>query len=173
MFFKGDSDRVYGLGDTIHRPRLGQTLSTIAEKGPSAFYNGDLSDGICDEIQAYGGIINRTDLETYHARVKPSISIELENQFTAFGVPPPASSAITLLILKVMDGRSFLVHMRPIFGIFSSQATVSLHSRSTQMRSRCDSITFSTRSSSSRMENDRLWATSTTHSPTRISRSNR
>ena len=45
------------------------------------------------------------DLEIYHARVKPAISVQLENGYTAFGVPPPASSAITLLILKVMDGK--------------------------------------------------------------------
>ncbi|CAF5036049.1 unnamed protein product, partial [Rotaria magnacalcarata] len=28
----------------------------------------------------------------------------LESNLTVYGVPPPASSAITLLILKVMDG---------------------------------------------------------------------
>ena len=38
VFFKGDGDHVYGIGDTIYRPRLGKTLSIIAEKGPSAFY---------------------------------------------------------------------------------------------------------------------------------------
>lgn len=104
VFFKGDSDVVYGLGDTIYRPRLGRTLSIIAEKGPSAFYQGELSDDICEEVQSKGGIINRHDLETYHARVKPAISINLLNKSTVYGVPPPASSAITLLILKIMDG---------------------------------------------------------------------
>ena len=104
MFFKGDSDVVYSLKDTIYRPRLGRTLSIIAEKGPSAFYEGELSDGICEEIRRNGGIIDRKDLGTYHARIKPAISVKLENHFTAYGVPPPASSAITLLILKVMDG---------------------------------------------------------------------
>jgi gamma-glutamyltranspeptidase len=43
-------------------------------------------------------------LATYRARIKPAINIKLENHYTAYGVPPPASSAITLLILKVMDG---------------------------------------------------------------------
>ncbi|CAF4326485.1 unnamed protein product [Rotaria sp. Silwood2] len=104
VFFKGDSNLVYGLGDTIYRPRLGQTLSIIAEKGPSAFYEGELSDDICEEIQSNNGIINRKDLEIYHARVKPAISVTLDNNYTVYGVPPPASSAITLLILKVMDG---------------------------------------------------------------------
>jgi gamma-glutamyltranspeptidase / glutathione hydrolase len=104
VFFKGDSDHVYGLGDTIYRPRLGRTLSVIAEHGPSAFYEGQLSSEICDEVHAHGGIINQVDLETYHARVKPAISVQLDNGCTVYGVPPPASSAITLLILKVMDG---------------------------------------------------------------------
>jgi gamma-glutamyltranspeptidase/glutathione hydrolase len=105
VFFKGDSDEVYGVHDTIYRPRLGRTLSIIAAKGPSAFYQGELTDEICEEIQSHGGIINRKDLEIYHARVKPAISIKLDNNFTIYGVPPPASSAITLLILKVMDGK--------------------------------------------------------------------
>ncbi|CAF1381952.1 unnamed protein product, partial [Adineta steineri] len=73
VFFKGDSDEVYGLYDTIYRPRLGQTLEIIAEKGPSAFYQGELSAGICEEIQSNGGIINEQDLTTYHARVKPAL----------------------------------------------------------------------------------------------------
>ncbi|CAF1606516.1 unnamed protein product [Adineta ricciae] len=110
VFFKGDSDHVYGLGDTIYRPRLGKTLSIIAEKGPSAFYEGELSEKICEEIQEHGGIINPYDLETYHARVKPSISVTLGGNYTAYGVPPPASSAITLLILKVMDGYGLTPH---------------------------------------------------------------
>ena len=104
VFFKGDSDEVYGLGDTIYRPRLGETLSIIAEKGPSALYEGELSASICEEIQANGGMITENDLNTYHARVKPALHIHLDNHYTAYGVPPPASSAITLLILKVMDG---------------------------------------------------------------------
>ena len=79
-------------------------MSIIAEKGPSAFYEGELTDGICNEIRENGGIIQRKDLEIYHARVKPAISITLQNNTTVYGVPPPASSAITLLILKVMDG---------------------------------------------------------------------
>jgi gamma-glutamyltranspeptidase len=83
---------------------LGETLATIAETGPSAFYQGELSAGICEEIQANGGIITENDLMTYQARIKPAISVKLENNYTAYGVPPPASSAITLLILKVMDG---------------------------------------------------------------------
>ncbi len=105
VFFKGDGDHVYGIGDTIYRPRLGKTLSTIAEQGPSAFYNGELSDKIVDEIKQHGGIISRYDLETYHARVKPAIKVTLGENYTAYGVPPPASSAITLLILKIMDGK--------------------------------------------------------------------
>ena len=120
VFFKGDSDRVYGLGETIYRPRLGRTLSTIAEKGPSAFYQGELSDAICEEIQSNGGIINRDDLETYHARVKPAIRVGLGNNYTVFGVPPPASSAITLLILKVMDGQSFLTSLPRLLLLYSS-----------------------------------------------------
>jgi gamma-glutamyltranspeptidase len=104
VFFKGDSDEVFGLHDTIYRPRLGETLSIIAEKGPSAFYEGELSGSICEEIQVNGGIITEKDLATYHARVKPALKVRLENHYTAYGVPPPASSAITLLILKVMDG---------------------------------------------------------------------
>ena len=106
VFFKGDSDKEYGVNDTIYRPRLGQTLSIIAEKGPSAFYEGELTASICEEIKENGGIIVEKDLEIYHARVKPAVQIKLANQYTVCGVPPPASSAIILLVLKIMDGKS-------------------------------------------------------------------
>ncbi|CAF0744911.1 unnamed protein product, partial [Didymodactylos carnosus] len=104
VFFKGGSDHVYQLGDTMYLPRLAETFRIIAEKGPSAFYEGVLTDDICNEIQSNGGIINKEDLFTYHARVRDAIKVELNDGYTAYGVPPPASSAITLLILKVMDG---------------------------------------------------------------------
>ncbi|CAF4200939.1 unnamed protein product [Rotaria magnacalcarata] len=110
VFFKGDSDHVYGLGDTIYRPRLGKTLTMVAEHGPSVFYDGELSDLICKEVQEQGGIINRHDLRTYEARVKPAVKTTLGDNYTAYGVPPPASSAITLLILKVMDGYGLTPH---------------------------------------------------------------
>ena len=67
--------------------------------------NGELSDKFVEEIKQHGGIINRYDLETYHARVKPAVKVILGENYTAYGVPPPASSAITLLILKIMDGK--------------------------------------------------------------------
>jgi gamma-glutamyltranspeptidase len=94
---------------------LGKTLSIIAEKGPSAFYNGELSDKIVDEIKQHGGIINRYDLETYHARVKPAVKVILGENYTAYGVPPPASSAITLLILKIMDGKKRKLRIESFF----------------------------------------------------------
>lgn len=46
-------------------PKLAETLSEIAESGPDALYNGDLSELLVEDIKTYGGIITLKDLANY------------------------------------------------------------------------------------------------------------
>lgn len=47
------------------RPKLVETLSRIAEKGPDYLYNGPLTTAFLQDIRDQGGIITKDDLKKY------------------------------------------------------------------------------------------------------------
>lgn len=47
------------------RPKLVETLSKIAQKGPDYLYNGPLTEMFVQDINDQGGIITREDLKKY------------------------------------------------------------------------------------------------------------
>jgi len=49
-----DTGKLYKAGETMKRPKLAQTLETIANEGPDAFYSGSLSADIVDDITEAG-----------------------------------------------------------------------------------------------------------------------
>lgn len=68
-------------------PKLAETLSEIAESGPDALYNGDLSELLVEDIKTYGGIITLKDLANYKLVKKKKITLILFNNklFIIFG----------------------------------------------------------------------------------------
>lgn len=53
MFLKEDGE-LYEDGDLMTRPKLADTLQTIADEGVEAFYSGSLADNIIADIKDYG-----------------------------------------------------------------------------------------------------------------------
>lgn len=53
MFLKEDG-KLYKDGDVMRRPKLADTLQTIADEGVEAFYSGSLADNIIADIKDYG-----------------------------------------------------------------------------------------------------------------------
>src|SRR3954468_13926132 len=71
--FGGDSLFLPGgdapaIGTVLRQPALAGTLHAIAERGRSAFYEGDIAQAWASELRARGGIITMADLARY-ARV--------------------------------------------------------------------------------------------------------
>ncbi|KAM0282978.1 hypothetical protein ACHAQH_002789 [Verticillium albo-atrum] len=91
-----------GLGDTMHRTRLADTLTTIAKKGASAFYNGDLAASFIKTVRDADGIMTMEDLATYRAEIREPLSTTFRNH-TLYTTGSPASGAITLNILKTIE----------------------------------------------------------------------
>lgn len=60
--------RIKGQQEKIYRTTLGKTLEVIAEKGPDALYNGQLTENFVRDIQKEGGIITAEDLSNYRCR---------------------------------------------------------------------------------------------------------
>jgi gamma-glutamyltranspeptidase/glutathione hydrolase len=66
--------------DLLELPELGHSMREIARGGATAFYRGQLAEGIVDEVRRRGGILTSADLESY----SPKIYRERPHQFGGF-----------------------------------------------------------------------------------------
>ncbi|XP_067679969.1 glutathione hydrolase 1 proenzyme-like [Haliotis asinina] len=104
MYFDATTGEPVKVGEKVKLPMLADTLNTIAEQGESAFYNGTLTDIIVDEVQRYGGIISREDLNQYNVTWRTPLSVTLRDNLTLYSVPPPGSGAVYEYIMNILDG---------------------------------------------------------------------
>lgn len=93
-------------GDRLFQKDLSRTLRMIAEKGPTAFYSGELAELLDKEMKAGGGFITKEDLAAYKANERKPIHGTYRG-FDVFGPPPPSSGGICLIemlhIVKQFD----------------------------------------------------------------------
>jgi gamma-glutamyltranspeptidase/glutathione hydrolase len=103
--------RVYGkpgggkwqAGDTLVLKDLGRTLRLIAEKGPDAFYTGELADLLAKEMKEGGGLITKDDLAAYKAHERKPIHATFRG-YDVYGPPPPSSGGIVLAeMLNILE----------------------------------------------------------------------
>ncbi|XP_052781988.1 glutathione hydrolase 1 proenzyme-like [Mya arenaria] len=94
---------IYKKGETMKAPKLAQTLETIAEEGPDAFYNGSLSANIAADIQDAGGIITEEDLANYTVRIEEPLTFRLDSGHVVYSPRPPSGGAVYLFILNILN----------------------------------------------------------------------
>ncbi|XP_019221096.1 glutathione hydrolase 5 proenzyme isoform X2 [Oreochromis niloticus] len=90
-------------GDTVKFEKLADTLETIANEGPDAFYNGTIAKDLISDIQKAGGNLTLQDLASYQANVTDAWNITL-GDYRMYFPPPPSGGAILSLILNIMKG---------------------------------------------------------------------
>ncbi|KAE8367894.1 gamma-glutamyltranspeptidase [Aspergillus caelatus] len=91
-----------GLGDTITRRRYADTLETIANNGPDAFYTGPIAETMIQALQAANGTMTLEDLRNYTVIIRNTSQIDYRgNKIT--GTTAPSSGTVALNILKVLD----------------------------------------------------------------------
>ncbi|KAK9765344.1 hypothetical protein K7432_006396 [Basidiobolus ranarum] len=92
-------------GDIMKRESFANTLETVARKGAKAFYNGPIAESLVKEIQRTGGIIELEDFSNYRAHIRvPMVGYYRGHKIIT--APPPASGAILLSILNILEGYS-------------------------------------------------------------------
>jgi gamma-glutamyltranspeptidase / glutathione hydrolase len=89
-------------GDVVRRPDLAVTLRSIAEGGRDAFYLGDPSEDIVEEL---GGVITRQDLARPHADWVNPISCQVGGM-NAWTLPPNSQGYLgpaTLAVFEMLE----------------------------------------------------------------------
>ena len=102
VFFEGD--HVLPRGATLRQTDLADTLKSIAERGPDAFYEGPIAEKIAAAVQGAGGIMTPADLAAY----RPEIRMPVRGTYRGYEIvsmPPPSSGGVHLIeILNILEG---------------------------------------------------------------------
>lgn len=112
-FFPGGT--AIAEGDTLVNTAYGATLRAIAEEGTSAFYTGEVAEGIIATVQnAEGnpGVLSTTDLELYQVVERPAVCADYQ-VYEVCGMGPPSSGALTVGQILGMAGAYDIAGMGP------------------------------------------------------------
>jgi len=90
-------------GEIFKNPALGNTLETLADKGLSEFYTGDIARITADFIQAQGGFLSYDDLAGYRPEWVQPISTDYRG-YEIWELPPNTQGLATLQILNILEG---------------------------------------------------------------------
>ena len=87
----------------IHRnPDLAKAYRLIAEKGPDAFYKGEIAAAILKTSQKLGGLMTADDLSSYAPEFVTPISIDYRG-WKVYELPPNGQGMAALEMLNIME----------------------------------------------------------------------
>jgi len=89
-------------GARFVQPGLARTLTTIAEKGPRAFYEGPIARDIARAVQQAGGFLAEDDLSGIKAEVLPALTARYRGLEVATQ-PPVTQGLILLRALRLLE----------------------------------------------------------------------
>ena len=88
-------------GERLTHAQLARTLSAIARKGRSAFYEGEVAEDIVDTLRGLGGAHSLDDMAGYRANYVEPISTEFAGH-RILECPPNGQGVIALLLLNIL-----------------------------------------------------------------------
>jgi gamma-glutamyltranspeptidase / glutathione hydrolase len=94
-----------GLGDIITRRRYGDTLDTVANRGPEAFYTGPIAETMINALQSANGTMTLEDLRNYTVAMRQPAQIEYRG-YKVTSCTAPSSGVVAMAALKTVDGYS-------------------------------------------------------------------
>jgi gamma-glutamyltranspeptidase/glutathione hydrolase len=103
IFLKPDGSAL-GTGDMLVQRDLADTLQAIAERGPSAFYEGPVAEKLAAGVQAAGGIMTAEDLKAYRAHLRRPVRGRYRG-YEIVSMPPSSSGGVVLIeMLNILEG---------------------------------------------------------------------
>jgi gamma-glutamyltranspeptidase/glutathione hydrolase len=89
-------------GDIFKNPDLARAYRLIAEKGPDAFYKGEIAAAILKTSEHLGGTMTGSDLASFSSEWVEPISIDYRG-WRVFELPPNAQGMAALEMLNIME----------------------------------------------------------------------
>ncbi|MGA3187487.1 MAG: gamma-glutamyltransferase [Bryobacteraceae bacterium] len=89
-------------GDLFRNPGLGHAYRLIAEKGPDAFYKGEIAAAILKTSQKLGGTMTAEDLASFSAEFVQPISTDYRG-WRVYELPPNGQGMAALEMLNIME----------------------------------------------------------------------
>ena len=94
--------RLPAPGEILRQPGLANTLRTLAEQGPGAFYRGRIADEIAGFMAGIGGDLSAEDLAVHTTDVAPPLSTTYRGR-TVFQTALPSQGLILLEALNLIE----------------------------------------------------------------------
>jgi gamma-glutamyltranspeptidase/glutathione hydrolase len=91
-------------GQLFRNPDMAHALRLVAEKGPDAFYKGEIAAAILKTSQHLGGTMTAEDLAAFSPEWVEPISIDYRG-WRVFELPPNGQGVAALEMLKIMSTR--------------------------------------------------------------------
>jgi len=92
------------LGWVLRQEDLAKTLRLLVEKGPDAFYTGEIAARIVGEMEKRAGLLGAEDLALYQPKLRTPIRGSYRG-FEVISFPPPSSGGAVLVeILNILEG---------------------------------------------------------------------
>jgi gamma-glutamyltranspeptidase/glutathione hydrolase len=89
-------------GDIFRNPEMARALRLVAEKGPDAFYKGEIAAAILKTSQRLGGTMTAEDLASFSSEWVQPISVDYRG-WRVYELPPNGQGMAALEMLNIME----------------------------------------------------------------------
>jgi len=96
------NDQAPAIGQIFRNPQLADTLTTLADRGESAFYKGSIAEAILKTSDHLGGTLTADDLASYSAEWVDPVSTTYRD-WTVYELPPNGDGIAALEMLNIME----------------------------------------------------------------------
>jgi gamma-glutamyltranspeptidase / glutathione hydrolase len=100
-------------GEVLQQPGLARFLRLYRQKGPDAFYQGEVAQDITKTVNSTGGIFGVNELKNYHARWLQPMSTEF-NGYKVWLMPPPSSGGVIIAQALKLIEKTKLLEKKPL-----------------------------------------------------------
>jgi gamma-glutamyltranspeptidase/glutathione hydrolase len=95
--------KILTIGETITRKRLANTLETIANDGPDAFYKGPMAAAMIRTVQSTNGTMTMADLSNYTVASRKPATLKYRG-YKLSSCSAPASGIVALTVMNIVSG---------------------------------------------------------------------
>jgi gamma-glutamyltranspeptidase / glutathione hydrolase len=90
-------------GEVFRNPGMARALRLIAERGATAFYQGEIGEAVVRAVQEAGGCLSQSDLAAHSSTWEIPIS-SLYREWRIWEAPPNGQGLAALLALNLLEG---------------------------------------------------------------------